>query len=43
MKLGSKNDLLDTPANWNTDLLSEVTEAYKGLDYTKYALSTIIY
>ena len=42
MKLGSKYDLIDTPRKLKYRF-TEVMKALRGLDYTKYALSTTVY
>ena len=48
MKFGSKYDLLDTPCIWTTNKFTEVNdmqsfEKIQWVDFTKYALSTIIH
>ena len=41
MKLGSKYNLLNTPANYRSK--KDPMKALGRIDFTKYALSTIIY
>ena len=43
MKLGSKYNLLNTPYPANYRSKKDPVKALRGVDVTKYALSTIIY